>query len=262
MDKVWKDIEKKSEENREMYKKQIEYAREKVFGIDYESRMVKIAKAYMLIWGDGRANVFLQDSLRDNEWKPLCKDKIKPEFTVIITNPPFAGKIKDVNVLKRFDLGYKNGKLLNSQTRDILFVEMCLKYLKPGGRMAIVLPSPDLANPKLKYMRDYIRNRAKILGVVSLHRNTFKPHTSQKTSVLFLQKKRKNEVVGDYPIFMAVSEKPGKDVSAKPVYKKDENDNFVLDEKGNLILDEDLSEIAEEFKKFRRKEHVSFQSKI
>ena len=62
----------------------------------------------------------------------------------------------------------------------------------------------------------------------------------------------------DYPIFMAVSKKGGKDNSGDYVYKKDEKGNFVHDARGRKVLDHDLDEIAEEFLKFVKKEKFSF----
>ena len=64
--------------------------------------------------------------------------------------------------------------------------------------------------------------RARILGVVGLHVNTFKPHTGTKTSVLFVQKwdKKLCPKKEDYPIFFAVSEQSGKDNSGDSIYEK------------------------------------------
>jgi type I restriction enzyme M protein len=103
-------------------------------------------------------------------------------------------------------------------------------------------------------------NKARILAVVGLHINTFKPHTGTKTSVLFLQKwgGEVGKPKDDYPIFMAVSKKPGKNNSGEYVYKKDEKGNFILDEKGRRILDHDLDDIAEAFIKFAKQQKFNF----
>jgi len=93
--------------------------------------------------------------------------------------------------------------------------------------------------------------------VVGLHVNTFKPHTGTKTSVLFLQK-WEDEPLKDYPIFMAVSKKAGKDNSGEYVYKKDTKGNFVHDNKFKKVLDHDLDEIAEKFIKFAKEQKFSF----
>ena len=54
--------------------------------------------------------------------------------------------------------------------------------------MAIVLPQGLLNNTNTEYIRRCLFEEARILAVVGLHVNTFKPHTGTKTSVLFLQK--------------------------------------------------------------------------
>ena len=74
------------------------------------------------------------------------------------------------------------------EERDVLFIERILKMLKPGGRAAIVLPQGKLNNSSLAFIREWILKKARLLAVVGLHPNTFKPHTGTKTSVLFVQK--------------------------------------------------------------------------
>ena len=103
-------------------------------------------------------------------------------------------------------------------------------------------------------------NKARILAVVGLHVNTFKPHTGTKTSLLFLQKwgGEAGKPKEDYPIFMAVSKRPGKDNSGEYVYKKDNKGDIILDEKGRRILDHDLDQIAEAFIKFAKEQKFDF----
>lgn len=74
------------------------------------------------------------------------------------------------------------------EERDVLFIERILKMLKPGGRAAIVLPQGKFNNSSLAFIREWILRKARLLAVVGLHPNTFKPHTGTKTSVLFVQK--------------------------------------------------------------------------
>ena len=110
------------------------------------------------------------------------------DFDVLLTNPPFAGDIKDTRIIHQFDLSRTaNGKWHDKIGRDVLFIQRNLEFLKPGGRMAIVLPQGRLNNTSDKTIRDFIADHARILAVVGLHGNTFKPHTGTKTSVVFLQ---------------------------------------------------------------------------
>lgn len=259
--------------------KQKDYAEKRLFGIDFDPRSVKIGKAMMLIAGDGKTNVTYANSLDSELWDEETRARFRPflrnfkdseesrrnqekmadfNFDIVLTNPPFAGEIKGV-LLNRYDLGFKHDKNFektskhqNKVSRDVLFIERDLNFLKPDGRMAIVLPQGVLNNTQMEYVRKFIMKKARILAVIGLHGNTFKPHTGVKTSVLFLQKwKEDEEIPEDYPIFMAVSKKGGKDNSGEYVYRKDGEGNVMFDETGKKLIDHDLDMIAEEFLKFR-----------
>ena len=62
MDKVYKDIEKNWDKIDEIADHKKDYAQEMIYGLDYDDRLVKVCKAYMLIWGDGRSNIKCQDA--------------------------------------------------------------------------------------------------------------------------------------------------------------------------------------------------------
>lgn len=110
--------------------------------------------------------------------------------------------------------------------RDILFIERNLQFLKPGGRMAVVLPQGRFNNASDKALREYVAEHCRILAVVGLHGNVFKPHTGTKTSVLFIQKWNDDPNQGalcpkkdDYPIFFATMREPSKDNSGRKIYR-------------------------------------------
>lgn len=244
-----------------------QYANSKLFAIDFDPRLARVAKAMMLIVGDGKAHVYRVNSLDPREWKNrtdgLTEAIYDGKFDVVMTNPPFAGNITQPEILGAFDLAYKGDsakhKRVSRQTRDVLFIERCLNFLKPGGRMAIVSPQGNLNNTNAKYVREFIGAKARVLAIVGLHVNTFKPFTNTKTSVIFLQKWRNDdEVIDDYPIFMAASEKPGKDNSGSYVFKKSPNGSFLLDDDGKRQVDHDLDDIAEAFIKFAHDQGLDF----
>ncbi len=205
-----------------------DYAAKYLWGIDFDERSAKVSRALMLIAGDGRSHVYRLNSLDPREWvqieegmdailglkavnlirskKPTPGVIREPEawehladfsFDVLLTNPPFAGEIRDQGILSRYELARKGrsyGKPEAKVERDVLFIERCLRLLKPGGRMAIVLPQGKFNNSTLAYIRAWILRRARVLAVVGLHPNTFKPHTGTKTSILFLQKYTDDEL--------------------------------------------------------------------
>lgn len=269
---------------------EINYVENKVFAIDFDEKAVRVAKTLNLIAGDGKTNVINLNTLDYSRWDEITKQdrwqdayfegfrKLKKigssdykefNFDVLMANPPFAGDIKENQIITRYELGKNSkGKWQNKVGRDILFIERNLNFLKPGGRMAIILPQGRFNNANDQYIRDFISERCRILAVVGLHGNTFKPHTGTKTSVLFVQKwdEKLCPKVEDYNIFFATMQKPGKDNSGEKIYVKDENQENVLDSHGHLIVDHDLYNhdgltsdgIAEAFIEFAKKEKLSF----
>ncbi|MBU3979669.1 N-6 DNA methylase [Patescibacteria group bacterium] len=261
------------------------YASRFIFGTDFDDNMRRISQALMLIAGDGRHHIFKRDSLDARDWQGIesedarvalrhllhkfentAEDKENSisyrflEFNILLTNPPFAGENPESGLLRQYELAKKDGKIRNNVERHILFIERSLDAIKPGGRLAIVLPQGVLNNTTMEYIRKWLLDKARILSVVGLHGNTFKPHTGTKTSVLFLQKwgGDAGESLPDYPIFMAVSKKGGKDNSGEYVYKKDAKGNFVHDMKGRKVLDDDLDQISDAFIQFAKKQGFSF----
>jgi len=172
-----------------------------------------------------------------------------------------AGDIKDSRLIANYEVAFKKGKKVSKLSRDILFIERNLDFLKPGGRMAIVLPQGRFNNTSDERIREFIMERARLLAVVGLDGNTFKPHTGTKTSVLFVQKwdDEINPKVDDYEIFMAVSENSGKDNSGQEIYEIDEaTGERKLDEHGHLVQKHDLDEIAFAFEKWAKEQGLSF----
>jgi len=203
------------------------YAAKYLWGIDFEQRAAKTSRALMLIAGDGHTNIFGPDvssidprtwyenasgqalmqglrqakltakkipegeTLKDDDKAWEYFDELK--FDVILANPPFAGEMKDRKMLVRYELARPALKRAGDdkapkEERDVLFIERILKMLKPGGRAAIVLPQGKFNNSSLAFIREWILKKARLLAVVGLHPNTFKPHTGTKTSVMFVQK--------------------------------------------------------------------------
>lgn len=221
-----------AEDNDQRELRKHRYAAKYLWGIDFEARAAKTSRALMLIAGDGHTNIFGPDvsSLDPRTWyenaygqmlmqglrqSKLTSKKI-PEnealtdedkaweyfdelkFDVILANPPFAGEMKDRKMLVHYDLAKPALKRAGNnkqakEERDVLFIERILKMLRPGGRAAIVLPQGKFNNSSLAFIRQWILKKARLLAVVGLHPNTFKPHTGTKTSVLFVQKYTKQQ---------------------------------------------------------------------
>ena len=147
----------------------------------------------------------------------------------------------------------KNESKSDKVDRHILFIERVIDLLNPGGRAVIVLPQGIFNNSNEKYVRKYVTGKARILAVVGLHGNSFKPHTGTKTSLLFIKKYADDELVTDYPIFFATSKLSFKNNSGEYIFLKDKHGNVVLDENKNPVYQSDLTMIAEAFEDWARK---------
>ncbi len=241
---------------------QIKYVREKVFAIDFDFKAVRVGKTLNLIAGDGETNVLHLNSLDFPRWeldnmesetwrenfekgfknlKKLARKKgefREFDFDVLLANPPFAGDIKDQRVIHLYDVARKFETKIDPKTqkkitkdkgwsekisRDILFLERNLDMLKDGGRMGVVLPQGRFNNSSDKEIRQYLAQKCRILGVVGLHGNSFKPHTGTKTSILYLQKWHPEICprTDNYNIFFATQQKEGKDNSGEKLYWAD-----------------------------------------
>lgn len=266
---------------------QSDYAGSHVYGIDFDPRSVKIAKALNTIAGDGKTNVYRANTLDTKMWSEDTRAGMRPrlrrfrdadddkrnqeqfrffDFDVLLTNPPFAGDIKDGRILAQYDLAKRSkGGFEKAVGRDILFIERNLQFLRPGGRAAVVLPQGRFNNSGDEDLRRWIADRARILAVVGLHGNTFKPHTGTKTSVLFIQtwnedKKSDsyNPQTDDYPVFLATSELPGKKNSGDYDYCIGPDNAPLLDSHNHMIVKHDLHEIATAFVKWGKKQKLKF----
>ena len=146
-----------------------------------------------------------------------------------------------------------------------MFIERNLDFVKDGGRLAIVLPQGIFNNTSEEYIRKYIMKKARILAVVGLAGNSFKPHTGTKTSVIFLKKWAKDELnesgnpkIDNYPIFFATSKVPFKDNSGDYIFTKDEKGEIIKDESGNPQYKTDLLQIAEAFTEWGKEQKLTF----
>jgi len=239
-----------------------EYCRTNLWGFDIDGRAVRVAKALMILAGDGSANIIRLNSLLRPSMagmfseeesvltiEDVCRSRMRKHkgFDIILTNPPFAGEVRERQVLESYAVSAKKSRI----ERDVLFVERCVQLLRPGGRMAIVLPHNKFAAESFGFLREWLLRKARILAVVGLGRNTFLPHTHQKASVLFLQKYEENgKPDRDYNIFFGISERDGKNSKGQFILKESPSQS-VWDQ-----VDHDLGEIADQFNEFCEKEHL------
>ena len=255
------------------------------YGFDINPDLVKATKMNMVMNNDGSGNIYRNDSLLPpHEWELELKQQLATAlnidansinnantiefFDVIVTNPPFGSKIpvKDGHILEQYQIGYiwrneqydtggQTGWTISSDFQssappEQLFIERCLQFLKPGGRLAIVLPDSILGNPSLGYIRQWLLEQTRIIASVDLHEDAFQPGNGTQTSVVILQKKTHEEIneerlsgMRPYSIFMTMVEKVGHDRRGNTLFKRDEDGNEIWEpENANVI---EMGQIAD-----------------
>ena len=183
------------------------YARSKLsgelIGIDKDTGLARLSGALLKILSKGRANVYNFNSLSFDEWVEHTARSPEGRFDVVLTNPPFGAKIgiRDEAILSSFGFGHvwtttngaerwvKTNALSNSEDPQILFLELCVRALKPNGRMGIVLPEGVFGNKQTAYVWDWLESQGDITALLDCPRTTFQPGTDTKTNILFFQKK-------------------------------------------------------------------------
>jgi len=227
LERMRKELYAKLDEKDAAYRWQ-DFALKQVYGIEINSQLARVSMMNMIIHEDGHTNIENADALDnpDNWKRQKIREYFSKKFTLLLTNPPFGASVKEREkpYLANYELGGKL-KRRNRQNTEILFIERCMDFLKPGGRMGIVLPDGILTNSSLQYVRDFVDGKAQILGIVSLPQTAFKRPASKgsgdsgsgvKASLLFLRKKKDDEkLLKDYPIFMAIAEHIGYDATGR-----------------------------------------------
>ena len=197
-----------------------------LIGIDKDRDMADMALATTEIISKGHSIIYNRNSLELLKQGDSLNSLIG-SVDVILTNPPFGSKIgiSDERVLSTFDFGYnwtfsetdqtwyKLNTIAKNQVPQVLFIELCVRLLKDGGRMAIVLPEGIFGNKTLGFIWAYLKKNGRILGMIDCPRSTFQPSTDTKTNVLFYQKGLKY----DDKILVSVAKYSGHDKRGRVV---------------------------------------------
>ena len=262
---MWKQLEKQAEEfgwsESALDEEKKSCAMKCIRGIEKDSFLAKVTKAYMAILGDGKGGVFCEDALqKPSEWKIATQQSVRLEtFDVLLANPPFGKdiKVEGRDKLGQYDLAYKWKKegdfftrtntLKDAEAIQIIYVERCLGLLHKGGRMGLILPETYFHAPKTRYVLEKLIKNNNVTWMVDLPHNTFRPHNNAKCVIIVLEK----GVPQQEEINMAVAEQMGHDHQGKEMFRWDYTTNKIKsDELWDdipIILDEIKKEKEEKF---------------
>jgi type I restriction enzyme M protein len=256
----WKgNVERAENTTRDRVKK---FADKYIVGIDFNPELVKASKMNMVMNNDGSGGLYQGNSLESSAvWHADLRNRaLLGKVDLLFTNPPFGSKlpISDSAILEKYDLGHSwsynketdrwemNEALQKSQPPEIMFIERCVRFLRPGtGGAAIVLPDGILGSPGLGYVREWILRNCRVLASIDLHPDTFQPFVSIQTSLLVLERKSEEQIrletatgqMNDYEVFLAVANHVGHD--------KRGNVTYVRDRRGNEIVEEFAEQVKE-----------------
>ena len=249
---------------RESSHKQIShYVMNNVHGVEFNPDVSLTAKLLIEMKGGNESNIVCANAFEAEDQHGV--------FDIALTNPPFGrrGKVEDPITLNKYDLGKKwvqsdkgswteRKSVLCPRPPEILFIEKCLKLLKPDGRMAVVIPDGLLQNPSLAFVRHWIKSKAGVVGVISLPQETFIPFgTGVKTSLVFLRKNFQKKTV-----FFSKINNIGYDAKGNMHYKKQPFTSDNNEPEGSLVLKNTNSDINQVIKMFQNKKRALKESSV
>lgn len=217
-----------------------------VRGADVDERMAWVARINMLMHGGDPRSISCLPGAGSLAPLPRVCSALPPDsFDLVLTNPPFGSDLSDRDALNTFT----TGKGRSSRRRGVLFVERCLRLLKPGGRLGIVLDDSVLNLPANDDIRVLIRQEAIVEAVISLPDVTFMPYSTAKSSILLVRRRRSDrETQGR--VFMADVENVGARPNGDPLYSDE------YDEAGRRVLKSDLPAVLSLYQRFAAGEAV------
>jgi type I restriction enzyme M protein len=235
-----------------------------VWGADDSEEAVQVAVLNMLLNGDGKTNIVKEDSL-------VAADDLRDRYDAIVCNPPFGQQIVESrqDVLSRYALGHEwrlnNGvyepteQVLPRQETGLLFVEACVRQVKPGGRVGIILPNGYLGNRSSKYIsfREWLLRTCRVASICAFPRFTFKGSGADvSASIVYLERRRRplraSHEDRDYRFNVEIIQRVGWSVGdkrAKPLYRRDPEDgSYIINDAGEMMLDSDFEEIKKDIR--------------
>lgn len=212
-----------------------------LIGLEIDRRMAWVAQMNLIMHGNGQGSIHHLSGGGALAISPEVQT-ILPDnrLDLILTNPPFGSDFSETQHLSKYQLG--KGK--SSRRRGILFIERCIRWLKPGGRLGIIIDDSVLNGKSNQDVRHFILDTCLVEAVISLPEVTFMPYATAKSSILFLRKKV-NLTESQPDIFMADVENVGRKANGDPLYTGHK------DNQGRPILQNDLPGVVEAWQIFQ-----------
>jgi type I restriction enzyme M protein len=207
---------------------QDKYLRENaLYGYDFDKTMVRLGWMNLIQHGIEKPKINYANTL-GNTFNQKIQSGEVGDFSVILANPPFGGR------LDKTDIG-KTLQDLKTNHTELLFIELILQLLTTGGRAAVIVPEGVLfgSSKAHKALREKLVAENTLRGVISLPGGVFQPYTNVKTSILLFNKGGKTDEVWFYEVA-----KDGKTLDARRTPRPQENDLWDITLKYRLQFEE------------------------
>ena len=183
-------------------------------GFDFDSTMVRIALMNCIMHGISTPNIKYRDTLGK-------MFDHKPEFDVILMNPPFKGSIDKGDINPDFTLW--------TTKTELLFMELIYSKLVVGGRCGVIVPDGVLfgSSNAHKKLRELLIENTDLKAVISLPSGVFKPYAGVSTAILIFTKGDETNKVWFYDL---------------------QADWLSLDDKRNEIAQNDIPDVLAKYK--------------
>lgn len=233
-------------------------AHDRIYGIDSDEKAFDLAVVNMILNRDGQANLQREDSIQNfSRWSE--------QMDVVLCNPPFGAETseKRPEILKGYDLGHvwepgnepgtwnMTDEIAKSQQLGILFIERCWKMLRPGGRLAIILPEGYLSTGGHGYVRRWMLEHFYIRSLVELPRRIFLVSGADlRSNVLVAEKRNGSEKIRPYPIHASMVRQVGYKLGGafQPLPLQDKATGLpIRDSENQIVLASDFRRVLKEY---------------
>ena len=177
------------------------WAKDYIYGIDLDYRLIKASKISCFLNGDGKANLIHANGLAPFDSQDyigeLYSDSLKQnnqKFDILIANPPYSVKEFGKHAIEKGKQCFELYSHLTEKCSAIecFFVERAKQLVKEGGYVGIVLPISLFTNNGIETKtREIILKYFDIKGILSLKDKAFMA-TGTKTVILIMQRRSNN----------------------------------------------------------------------
>jgi type I restriction enzyme M protein len=184
----------------------IKWANDNLYGIDKDDIGVKLTRAMMVAMRDGSTHVLLGDAIRNAEWPEKytrLRDELgvgaearsEPQFTVVLTNPPFGEDLKvSASDCRSSDYSISNCAAMKGPNDYIdleiglVYLEQAYRLLQVGGRIGIILPETYFFSKKYRWLPEWLEGRLKLRGMMNIAMEAFEEFCRAKTNFYIFEK--------------------------------------------------------------------------